>query len=62
MTAAALVTIISAARALVSLIKESREILKQRGELTPEAEAKLDELITALQDDSTKPAHWRIDP
>lgn len=62
MTVAAFVALVGAIRSLVELLKDARGILKQRGEMTPEAEAEFDAIVKSLQDDSTKPPHWKIEP
>lgn len=62
MTIATFITLIGAIRSLVELVKDARGILKQRGEMTPEAEAEFDAIIKSLQDDITKPPHWKIEP
>lgn len=62
MTAAALIALLTSLKPVFDLIKDAMKILKQKGELTQEAEAKWDELIGNLQSDATKPPHWRIDP
>lgn len=62
MTVAALITVLTALKPIIDLVRDTMRILKQNGELTPEAEAKWDELIGNLQSDATKPPHWRIDP
>lgn len=62
MSVAAFVALVGAIRSLVELLKDARGILKQRGEMTPEAEAEFDAIVKSLQDDSTKPPHWKIEP
>lgn len=62
MTVAAFIALLTSLKPVIDLVKDAMKILKQNGELTPEAEAKWDELIGSLQSDATKPPHWRIDP
>ena len=54
-------TAIGLYQSIHSMVMEWRAIASHNAELTPEQSAELDAAIKALQSESTKPAHWRIE-
>ena len=54
-------TAIGLYQSIHSMVIEWRTIARQNAELSPEQSAALDAAIKALQSESTKPAHWRIE-
>lgn len=47
---------------ILEAIREVVTIIRRKQELSQEESDKLDTLIQALQNESTKPPHWQIEP
>lgn len=47
---------------ILEAIRDIVSIVRRRQELSPDEAAKLDGIIEALQNESTKPPHWKIEP
>jgi aspartate ammonia-lyase len=62
MNFAAIAAIIGIAKTAIETAKALREVAMRNRELTEEEAADLDRQIAALQNEETKPAHWRIEP